>query len=624
LVTPVLVRGYRSATKKTTTRQSGIALLAMLGLVGLLVALFVFGLVDNSARSNETGQRTAEALAQARQALIGYAGSYRDRNAGEVFGYLPCPDISTTGSEGSAETSASRCATRDVTVIGRLPWRTLGLPPLRDGDGECLWYAVSGNFKANLNKTDLMNGDTNGLIEIMAPDGSNFVAGGSGTTADPAMRAAAVIFSPGAVLSGQGRAPPGTSPPEICGGNYDAAAYLDTDVASSINNAAASTTANELSRFIAAMQSHRTPAVNDKFNDRLMPIFPDEIFSRHLENRADFESHLTDPLTGLLRKAADCLLAYGRSNDRGVDGKYLPWATQMTLTGYGKSLNYIDTDDDLGGRLPYKVSKTAVAEAGPNHHNLNYDYDGGNEPLLRETLECSGWSGVDEFWDNWKDHLFYAVADGHNVRHHDGHQDDPCDDNECIEVENPAPDPNTTGVAAVVIFAGARQSSQTRNNDANPSYSSDDKANPANYLEGDNLTAIQLNPSGSDANRLFSKIDGNDAIMCLVTEMNVVTEKTELNIDPTCGTSARCALDGPALAAYGTPPSGPNTCRVGTSGINPACQTIADRIGINNCPGSGTTYSCKRAARDFLNYDCLQGFASTKCQGAHTALTTCS
>jgi hypothetical protein len=32
--------------------------------------------------------------------------------------------------------------------LGRLPWKTLGLPDLRDGDGERLWYAVSSATRA--------------------------------------------------------------------------------------------------------------------------------------------------------------------------------------------------------------------------------------------------------------------------------------------------------------------------------------------------------------------------------------------------------------------------------------------------------------------------------------------
>lgn len=33
--------------------------------------------------------------------------------------------------------------------IGRLPWKTLGIPPLLDSHGEFLWYVVSGRYRDN-------------------------------------------------------------------------------------------------------------------------------------------------------------------------------------------------------------------------------------------------------------------------------------------------------------------------------------------------------------------------------------------------------------------------------------------------------------------------------------------
>jgi len=606
---------YRPSQGGRLTGQRGAAAFLLMALLGLATGVLVIGHMRSVQGDTSADGRTTLALAQAREALVGYAATYRDVvNTGQVFGYLPCPDMGT-GVEGQAQ---SACGGTDVTVIGRLPWKTLDLPPLRDASGECLWYAVSGNFKNNPKTADLMNRDTNGLIEVMAADGTGFIAGTS-----PRQRAVAVVFSAGAILSGQDRALATTNPPTVCGGNYGPANYLDSDVASSIDNAAASTTANALSRFIAAEHADRTAATNDAFNDQLMPILPDEIFARHLDRRSDFESYLTDPLTGMLRKVTDCLLAYGRSNDRGVDGKYLPWAAQIALPGFGNSLNYIDADDDLGGRLPYTAQNTAIAQGT----HLNANYDAASEPLLREYMECTGLSGVDEFWDNWKDHLFYAVGDGHNVRHHDGHDDWPCNNKECLIM-------NSESMAGVAIFAGARQTGQTRNNDTNPSYNSAEKADPANYLEGNNLTSIQLNPSGTDPDRIFSNFDGNDTIMCIITR--TVGSDTELFIDPTCNASPQCVIDGALLAAYRVGTT--NNCRIGTSGIDATCQTIVNRIDRNNCPGpfdfsnpgagpndaNGNAYSCERAARDFLSYDCLLGFASAKCQLSHTTLTTCS
>ena len=570
------------------------------------MGLLVIGHVRNVQGDSTADGRSILALSQAREALIGYAATYREFHPNEVFGYLPCPDRGTTA-EGQAQPA---CGSTDVTVIGRLPWKTLDLPPLRDASGECLWYAVSGNFKYNPKTADLMNRDTNGLIEVMAADGTRFVAGAS-----PQQRAVAVVFSAGAILPGQDRAFATTNPPTVCGGNYVPANYLDTDVASSIDNAAGSTTANALSRFIAAEHADRTPASNDAFNDQLMPILPDEIFARHLDKRADFESTLTDPLTGMLRKATDCLVAYGRSNNfYGTQGKFLPWAANLDVSEFGDQANYEDWLNQLSGRLPRAVD-TSANNGNWFHENTNYQ----PTPMLIES-RCSDWNSVDAFWENWKDHIFYALARAHQptVGNHYAHDDDPCDDDECIDVEDQ--DGIKTDMAAVVIFAGAKQPGQVRNNNANPSYSSTEKAQPANYLEGGNVAAINANPSAGDPNRLFSKITGNDTIMCLVTLP--AGSNYELFVDPTCGMSAACTNDGDDLAAYRIGAS--NDCRVGTSGIKTACQDLAERIDINNCPGAGATYSCERAARDFLSFECLQGFASAKCQLAHTTLTTCN
>ena len=576
-----------------------------MALLGLAMGLLVIGHVRNVQGDSTADGRSVLAMSQAREALLGYAATYRDTHPNEMFGYLPCPDLGGVGHvEGEAQTA---CGGADVTVIGRLPWKTLDLAPLRDASGECLWYAVSGNYKYNPKTVDLMNRDTNGLIEVMAADGVGFVAG-----ATARQRAAAVVFSAGAILPAQDRALAAVNPPNVCGGNYDPADYLDTDVASAIDNAAASAIANALTTFIAAEHADRTPAANDVFNDLLMPVLPDEIFTRYLDKRADLESALTDPLTGMLRKITDCLVAYGRSNDDGVAHKFLPYTANLNVTTFGDPANYSDVGNLISGRLPRTAYISAVAGS---HENFNFDSVG--ELLLRDSA-CAGWINIDEFWDNWKDHLFYAVAHAHDTGDHEPHDDDPCSLAECINVEDT--DGIKTDFPAVVIFSGERQAGQNRDNSANPSYASVDKANPANYLEGINVTSIQASPADSDPNRLFSKITGNDSIMCLVTLP--VGSDSELFSDPTCGSSARCTADGALLAAYRA--GAANNCRVGTSGIDATCQTIADRIRMNNCPGAGPTYSCKRGARDFLSYDCLLGFASGECQLAHATLTTCS
>ncbi len=602
------VYGANRLPGATWQHQRGAIGLVLMVMIGLLIGLLVIGYARNVRGNDVVDPRTIGALSKAREAMLGYATTYRDTHAGEGFGYFPCPDMGS-GTEGQA---ASACGATDITVIGRLPWKTLDLPPLRDASGECLWYAISGNYKNNPKTNDLVNHDTNGLIEVMAADGTGFIAG-----ATPTQRAVAVIFAPGAILPTQDRTLAATNPPTVCGGNYDPANYLDTDVASGVDNATAASVAHALTRFIAAAHSDLTASTSDAFNDQLMPVLPDDIYTRHVKRRNDFEAFMTDPLTGMLRKSADCLAAYGRSNDFGVVFKELPWAAPLDVGTFGNVTLYSDSSNTLSGRLPRTVPLSASANP---FRTSSY-----TATAMLDELQCTGWNGVDEFWDKWKDHLFYAVGRAHRPNTPMIFLNDPCSVDECVNVQDP--DNIKTNMAAVIIFSGERLTGQGRNNNANPSYLSNDKADPANYLEGVNVTAIQTNPtSGSAPNRLFSKTTGNDTIMCL--RSLPAGAGTELFVDPTCGTSARCVTDGGLLAAFRSGTT--NTCRVGTSGIAAACEAIARDIDINNCPGDGTTfdsmgqpYSCDRAARDFVGYECLQGFASARCQLAHTALSNC-
>lgn len=593
-------REIRHASRATASqRPSGVALLALLGLLALIAALFVAGLAGNLSRENETSQRTTDALAQAKEALIGYAANYPDEHPGRVFGYLPCPDRDGGTGEGTADTT---CGSTDVTVIGRLPWKTLELPPLRDGDGECLWYAVSGNFKNNP-PTALMNWDTNGLIAVMTPDGSNFAAGGSGSTAIPTRRAVAVIFAPGAILPGQDRSLAATNPPSTCGGNYNPANYLDTDTASAINNAtASSTTANALSRYIAAFNSNRTAAATNSFNDRLVFITPDKIFGDRAQKRADFLPYLTDPNTGMLRAAADCIVRYGQTNALSPADKRLPWAAPLALGNYGITGSYDDdaTLPHYSGRLPYLTDNSAASLPA------NTTVQAAGNVLLSISF-CPGWSSnVAEFWDNWKDHVFYAVAKAFAPNNLVvASLPNPCTADECITVDS------ATDVAAVLIFAGQKVAGQSRNNDANPAYTSSDKSAVTNYLENVNATSILQNSPTILSPRVFTKAPagGDDTVMCI--RSNAVTG---LFVDPTCAATSVCNTDATGLASYRS--GNVNNCNAGSNNVLLACKTLSDRINSNNC-------SCKKAANDFISKKCLGGFTNQKCLDAHTSLAAC-
>jgi hypothetical protein len=160
-------------------------LIAVISAAG--AAWFVTSFGANTARL-ERERKTAAALALAKQALIGRAAI-----DDTLPGSLPCPDLVTNipGSnvpdDGIADLFAG---TNCPGYIGRLPWRTLGLADIRDADGERLWYALSPNFRDFASQVHI-NDATVGTLAV------------SGTT--PLTNVAAIVFAPGAVLSGQSR-----------------------------------------------------------------------------------------------------------------------------------------------------------------------------------------------------------------------------------------------------------------------------------------------------------------------------------------------------------------------------------------------------------------------------------
>ncbi|TVT47777.1 MAG: hypothetical protein FHP94_12750 [Denitromonas halophila] len=257
------------------SRQRGLilpALLVLLLIGGLSVVLGGNTLSDRVAAQRQ--QTTTAALAQARAALLGYAQSYHLTHPGQSVGYLPCPDTNSAVSDGNA---APVCGSQDNFAIGRLPYRTLGLPPLRDGYGECLWYAVSGPFKNNP-KGARMDWDTPGQFDIS--DGNR--------TLNPALHAdqlaAAVIFSPGRPLTGQAR----SSSSRRCGGDADAATALLAYLEGATGTPSAANTTLTRGR----------PA-DTANNDSAAWLSADDIFDAKLLERADFAAFLNAMNTNL-------------------------------------------------------------------------------------------------------------------------------------------------------------------------------------------------------------------------------------------------------------------------------------------------------------------------------------
>lgn len=261
-------------------RVRGQALIAALLLALLLAAASLLGGGELRMRSNAVAHaRSVAALAQARDALIGYAISYDERHPGEGYGFLPCPDSGNSGS-----TPIGACGARDLGALGRLPWRTLGLADLRDGWGECLWYAVAGSIKHNP-KPLLLNWDNAGQFALQAADGRMLAA------AAPDRLAVAVVFAPGPPLPGQLRP---SAPGRACSGSASAAAdlssYLEGDYPATVSGT------------LTVAAGEQPDGAQGRRNDLIAWIGIDDLFDA-LRRRADHP----DQVDALITTAADAL-----------------------------------------------------------------------------------------------------------------------------------------------------------------------------------------------------------------------------------------------------------------------------------------------------------------------------
>jgi hypothetical protein len=172
---------------KNFSRQQGIALLVFVTLLATAAAAVTVTALNRSSQNVHIARDkiTAAALAQAKEALIGRAVT--DENHP---GSLPCPDTNNNGIAEIMSALGNNCP----SYIGRLPWRTLGLPELRDGSRELLWYALSDRFR-DIAAAEPINSDTVGNRHVFAPDG----------TTELTNQAIAIIFSSGDALAGQNR-----------------------------------------------------------------------------------------------------------------------------------------------------------------------------------------------------------------------------------------------------------------------------------------------------------------------------------------------------------------------------------------------------------------------------------
>ncbi|HQS57269.1 MAG: hypothetical protein B7Y56_00120 [Gallionellales bacterium 35-53-114] len=210
--------------RKHPPRQRGAVLMVMLVILVTGGSAMLLSSLNSVTPRLARDKVTADALAQAKEALIGYAAK------ANTPGQFPCPEDTTLIGLPTEGTSKGTCT---LPAIGRLPWRQLGLGPLRDGNSELLWYALSPGFR-----TSPINSDTPAQLTV---DGA-------------ANSAIAIIFSAGSPVNGQTRPTPTSSAPP------DPAQYLELSNSDGDNI------------FISSQAS-------DTFNDRLMIIKTGDIIS---------------------------------------------------------------------------------------------------------------------------------------------------------------------------------------------------------------------------------------------------------------------------------------------------------------------------------------------------------
>ncbi len=331
--------------KPKIKRQTGAALLILLTIFMLAAASALLAKINGISSKLNQNQTTVAVLAQAKDALIGFALSYAEQHPGQPQGYLPCPDTTGDGTANGA------CGIAGQSVIGRLPWRTLKLPPLRDGAAECLWYAVSGTYKNNPKLS--LTSNTDGLFLIKNQKGNTL----TGTT--PLEQAVAIVFSAGAPIGQQNRGftsatrtQCGSTTPSDAGNN--AANYLDElialNVTPSVNiNNATGVDINAGGGFPGSIALPtdtpsvfvNSPAVKSKqgiilFNDVMLAITP-----------SDFSPVYRRMDEWVANRVVTCLDTY-----MAVNGGKLPFTSVLD------SANPPDYDDDNAqryGRIPNEI-----------------------------------------------------------------------------------------------------------------------------------------------------------------------------------------------------------------------------------------------------------------------------
>ena len=414
-------RNSRTHLRPSSAQQRGVVIVLLL--LGLVIGTGVYALNEYSRNASAPRRDivTERALMQAKEALIAYATTHATLSAESPNGpgYFPCPD---QDDDGDSDWNCGNYAgsTGQSRRLGRLPWKTLRLPDLRDSSGERLWYAVSSVYKNSTLKPGL-NPDTGmGTITVRDSTGNIIHDGTLGEVSTDIYRAqaggaVAVIIAPGppvARYEAAGSAP-GTIQDRSCSGGCDAEErcttspatltakcnpvnYLDKAVGMAFGD---EDNANFVDVNIGRKENVngfiQGPVYSDSrdllVNDRIIIVTYDDIMQAMMQRVA--------------AEAYHCLQEYTRNYvDAGNPpnlGRY-PFAAPTCRSGLSGSTQWADGKGVLFGRFPGgRFERSNIASNGA----MSESWTGGT------AHSCAiGNSASSTWFDDWRSHVFFAVA----------------------------------------------------------------------------------------------------------------------------------------------------------------------------------------------------------------------
>ncbi len=376
------------------------------------LSLLLSGLNQGIEQKTENREQTIKVLAEAKAALVGHALTYAETHLGQPPGYLPCPD-----QDGDGDADANLCNSRGDSVIGFFPWKTLGLPPLRDGNGDCLWYAVSGTYKNS--PKQVLDNDTNGLFRIKDYKGNILIG------QKPEEQAIAVLFSPGVMLANstitQSRDILGTAT-ECSSSNADspirrAQNFLEISVAGpGLDKVTFDFTADLPQYSTSGPLKGRVI-----FNDIVLPITP-----------TDFEPVYLKMSQWVGDKVRQCLKAYSTASSDNPTKllKLEPWTTTTNITVTDPYAYYLDVTGSTFGHIstpktatpppatPPKdpapnLANTVLSNSKlPNKWTIDPDANRPNTVIsycFDETLSTTYQDWYWWWWTKWKEQVFVSI-----------------------------------------------------------------------------------------------------------------------------------------------------------------------------------------------------------------------